>query len=1047
MKSGQFKPYITENELIKIYQFQYNYLFPLIISKSQFFFMNSLKKQVQYHLQILNKNSTRQSIIKIQEKFSRKYLIDKEKVKNCTEVLKTKNENEMEYLDKLNCIIHCPNCSGVYHKCGQRLVLINCFVFCLNCKEVYNENQINLYCDNCQEQYITKLREINDYDYMSYFPISIKKYHCKIDNEEKILCPICQNDLYVDILNPININKNSQIKEVTCIKCDTFFQANKFSYKCKICGIFFKSQPKIYNEFNNYKTNILIIIQTLMNGEAAFPKFIINCNCHCNLSNVKQYKHLDGGTLYEGLNFHNKKIIICDKCFNIYDFENFRWVCPFCFENINDKNNHTILRSSNIKKCNCGQDINTNYTTNKNLIKYHEKITNRSMLRNQTEPELILSKSINKSMVYKSILNDSLINKTDTKNNLNFQNVLNNSEREIIKYNHKLSMINSSNNLAQQNAKLGKQIIKSKINNNAKINVKIQTFYNNYAPLSHIISNKLNNNNSQFIKSKGIEKNNFSINENINNSDLLRNYSYNHSKQKKRSITESAENQENYIESKKNTEYNNIYYETNKKLFNHTLTNIKVDFNKSNNNIHDKLSKSTLLQLNNNIFDYGKNNNKVKNKINMKKFEIIKEINESDKKTKQNKKKRIIKKIIPMNKSGYSLDKQKAINLNENNIKTKGLKNNFNTARLEIIIKNKKNDHNKKSNKIKKVIKNHNQKNPKILIEKKQLSQEVSLRDQKLNIKLNEKIPKINNKAISPEPKKNKIKEEFNSDDYNILGIIGEGTFGQIYSVENIKTNKIYALKKITINNKEDLDINKNEYEFLMKLTQENKKLNLVKIYGIEIKQLDKFNLVLYVLMELAISDWEKEIKIRSSKNKYYIEEELIQILKNLVSTFAILQKKGICHRDVKPQNILCFRNNIYKITDFGEAKSISKYKYKFCQDTSTQTVRGTELYMSPILFKALHQKPTMDLQYNAYKSDVFSLGLCILLAGTLSYQVLYDIREINDMSVLTSIVKESLRDYYSEKFFNILVNMLQINEKDRVDFIELEALINTTYG
>ena len=44
-----------------------------------------------------------------------------------------------------------------------------------------------------------------------------------------------------------------------------------------------------------------------------------------------------------------------------------------------------------------------------------------------------------------------------------------------------------------------------------------------------------------------------------------------------------------------------------------------------------------------------------------------------------------------MNKSGYSLDKQKAINLNENNIKTKGLKNNFNTARLEIIIKNKKN--------------------------------------------------------------------------------------------------------------------------------------------------------------------------------------------------------------------------------------------------------------------------------------------------------------------------------------------------------------------
>ena len=48
---------------------------------------------------------------------------------------------------------------------------------------------------------------------------------------------------------------------------------------------------------------------------------------------------------------------------------------------------------------------------------------------------------------------------------------------------------------------------------------------------------------------------------------------------------------------------------------------------------------------------------------------------------------------------------------------------------------------------------------------------------------------------------------------------------------------------------------------------------------------------------------------------------------------------------------------------------------------------------MSPILFKALHDCPEIDLEYNAYKSDVFSLGFCILLSSTLGFQALYDIR------------------------------------------------------
>ena len=64
--------------------------------------------------------------------------------------------------------------------------------------------------------------------------------------------------------------------------------------------------------------------------------------------------------------------------------------------------------------------------------------------------------------------------------------------------------------------------------------------------------------------------------------------------------------------------------------------------------------------------------------------------------------------------------------------------------------------------------------------------------------------------------------------------------------------------------------------------------------------------------MELASSDWEKEILLRQKTNNYYTENELMKILSILIKTFANLQRENISHRDIKPQNILVF--NIFFI-------------------------------------------------------------------------------------------------------------------------------------
>ena len=244
----------------------------------------------------------------------------------------------------------------------------------------------------------------------------------------------------------------------------------------------------------------------------------------------------------------------------------------------------------------------------------------------------------------------------------------------------------------------------------------------------------------------------------------------------------------------------------------------------------------------------------------------------------------------------------------------------------------------------------------------------ISLLDNHINnININFNV----NVNIAPNVIKN---ENFNVDDYTITKQLGEGTFGKIYEVVN-NNGDTFAMKKILTSNIDDITNIKKEYEMLKSLSSLS--LSLVNIIAIETKQLDKTTYVLYVLMDKANCDWEKEIEHRRSKKNPYKESELISIISQLIKTFAELQRHNISHRDIKPQNILLFSDGSFRIGDFGEAKALKKNS----NDTIKQTIRGTELYMSPVLFKALKEKQNEKYtEHNCYKSDVFSLGLCLIV-------------------------------------------------------------------
>ena len=274
----------------------------------------------------------------------------------------------------------------------------------------------------------------------------------------------------------------------------------------------------------------------------------------------------------------------------------------------------------------------------------------------------------------------------------------------------------------------------------------------------------------------------------------------------------------------------------------------------------------------------------------------------------------------------------------------------------------------------------------------------------------------------------------FNVDNYTIKKTLGEGTNGIIYQVVNNKTKKNYAMKKIIANSIAELDFYQKEF----KICYENPHPYILNIYGVCARCFDSTTYVLYVLMALAKKDLEMEISDRMKTKNYFKEKELISMLKKLVEALCFLQKeRNVAHRDVKPENILIFKNGVLKLADFGEAKINNGSKKK--------TIRGTEFYMSPLLY-AGNLESKFDIQHNPFKSDVFSLGYCFIYASCLDYELITEIRKVSEESKLRQMLKKSFPKIYSLRYIDLLLKMIVNDENQRVDFIGLQNLLKYFY-
>ena len=296
-----------------------------------------------------------------------------------------------------------------------------------------------------------------------------------------------------------------------------------------------------------------------------------------------------------------------------------------------------------------------------------------------------------------------------------------------------------------------------------------------------------------------------------------------------------------------------------------------------------------------------------------------------------------------------------------------------------------------------------------------------------------EKDNKINN---NKNKKINEFSSDLNMNEYKMIKLIGSGSYSNIYLVENYKSKKQYAAKKIITDGENELEKIKMEIEIIKTLSElnEEEKKFFVPIYKYSIKKLDVTSYSIYFLMPLAISDWGKEIK---DKNKFFKEDFLLKILKNFSHGLSIMQYKNIAHRDIKPQNILIMNNGDYLICDFDESIIVKKAY-------STFDVRGTEMFICPILHNCVFNG-IKKAKINIYKSDIYSLGLCFVYAMTKNLEVIKKIKRCNDDNLNKNLIINNFAgdEKFSNYFIDIIIQMIAYNEKERLDCINLDKLIN----
>jgi len=130
----------------------------------------------------------------------------------------------------------------------------------------------------------------------------------------------------------------------------------------------------------------------------------------------------------------------------------------------------------------------------------------------------------------------------------------------------------------------------------------------------------------------------------------------------------------------------------------------------------------------------------------------------------------------------------------------------------------------------------------------------------------------------------------------------------------------------------------------------------------------------MYIVMELCESSLDEMLQAPGSDPDF--DNHALEISLQVAEAMAYLHDQGICHRDLKPGNILLRHGNV-RLADFGLSKNVLETR-----KTATLEI-GTPAYMPPELFVDIDTEsngslPPARSNVDPYKSDVYAFAIIL---------------------------------------------------------------------
>ena len=211
---------------------------------------------------------------------------------------------------------------------------------------------------------------------------------------------------------------------------------------------------------------------------------------------------------------------------------------------------------------------------------------------------------------------------------------------------------------------------------------------------------------------------------------------------------------------------------------------------------------------------------------------------------------------------------------------------------------------------------------------------------------------KVNNRESAPgkKPRRESMTaklEELRPEDVKTYEVIGEGFFGQVYRGRyQSKWVALKRLKNMAALSGRAIDRFKREAAVMQKLNHPC----IVHIWGVCSDPTNAF-----ICVELGDKTLTKYLYSKAGGGGDKIRElMLVSLLENVSCALAFTHQHGICHRDIKPDNVLLVKEAsapgglAAKLTDFGLAKVKDGSSFSF-EDGGGEA--GTCAYMAPETF------------------------------------------------------------------------------------------------